>query len=262
MDGGADLILIETIFDTLNAKAAIFACEETFAKRGAAAADPDLRHDHRPFRAHACPARRRPRSGIPCATRSPLTIGLNCALGAAAMREHLEEIAGVADTLTCAYPNAGLPNAFGQYDESPEEMAAQIREFAVAGLVNVVGGCCGSTPAHIHAIAEAVRGVHAARRSPRSRRSMRLAGLEPFALTSDIPFVNVGERTNVTGSAKFRKLITAGDYAGALSVARDQVANGAQILDVNMDEGISIPEPRWSSFSISSPRSRISPACR
>ena len=167
----------------------------------------------------------------------PFSVGLNCALGASAMREHLAEIADAADALVCAYPNAGLPNAFGQYDESPEAMAEQIAGFAADSLVNIVGGCCGSTPDHIRAIAEAVR-----RHQPRTARKvaplMRLSGLEPFTLTSDIPFVNIGERTNVTGSARFRKLITAGDFVAALAVARDQVANGAQILDVNMDEGL------------------------
>ena len=167
----------------------------------------------------------------------PFSIGLNCALGASAMREHLTEIAEAADTLVCAYPNAGLPNAFGQYDESPEAMAAQIGEFAADGIVNIVGGCCGSTPDHIRAIAEAVH-KHEPRTPPTVAPLMRLSGLEPFTLTSDIPFVNIGERTNVTGSAKFRKLITAGDYAGALVVARDQVANGAQVIDINMDEGL------------------------
>src|SRR5208282_5916229 len=167
----------------------------------------------------------------------PFTIGLNCALGASAMREHLEEISGVAETFVCAYPNAGLPNEFGLYDESPEQMAAEIAGFARDSLVNVVGGCCGSTPAHIRAIAEAVRGVRP-RVPPEMPPLMRLSGLEPLTLTKDIPFVNIGERTNVTGSARFRKLITSGDYAGALAVARDQVANGAQIIDVNMDEGL------------------------
>ena len=167
----------------------------------------------------------------------PFTIGLNCALGANAMRPHLAELSGVADTFVCAYPNAGLPNAFGQYDESPEFMAAQIEEFAREGLVNIVGGCCGSTPEHIRAIAEAVS-KYAPRAMPEQKPLMKLSGLEPFTLTKDIPFVNVGERTNVTGSAKFRKLITAGDYAAALDVARDQVANGAQIIDINMDEGL------------------------
>ena len=167
----------------------------------------------------------------------PFSIGLNCALGASAMREHLAEIADAADTFVCAYPNAGLPNAFGQYDESPETMAAEIGGFARDGLVNIVGGCCGSTPDHIRAIAEAVRSV-----KPRAVPDRRAADapFRPRAVHADpdIPFVNIGERTNVTGSAKFRKLITAGDFAGALAVARDQVANGAQIIDVNMDEGL------------------------
>ena len=153
------------------------------------------------------------------------------------MREHLAEIAEVADTFVCAYPNAGLPNAFGLYDETPAAMAAELGGFARDGLVNIVGGCCGSTPAHIAAIAAAVAGVKPRTPKPASP-LMRLSGLEPFTLTKDIPFVNVGERTNVTGSAKFRKLITAGDYSGALAVARDQVAAGAQIIDVNMDEGL------------------------
>ena len=236
VDGGADLILIETIFDTLNAKAAIFACGEIFAERGV----------HLPLMISGTITDRSGRtlSGqTPTAFwhsvrhARPFSIGLNCALGAAAMREHLEEISGAADTLVCAYPNAGLPNAFGQYDESPEAMAAEIGKFARDGIVNIVGGCCGSTPDHIRAIAEAVRNVKP-RAIPTLEPLMRLSGLEPFTLTSDIPFVNIGERTNVTGSAKFRKLITAGDFAGALAVARDQVANGAQIIDINMDEGL------------------------
>lgn len=236
IDGGADIILIETIFDTLNAKAAIFACEEIYAEKGVrlpimiSGTITDLSG--------------RTLSGqTPTAFwhsvrhAQPFTIGLNCALGAAAMRPHLAELSSVAETFTCAYPNAGLPNAFGQYDESPEFMAAQVEEFAREGLVNVVGGCCGSTPEHIAAIAEAVA-RHMPRAAAKRSPQMRLSGLEPFTLTKDIPFVNVGERTNVTGSAKFRKLITAGDYAAALDVARDQVANGAQIIDINMDEGL------------------------
>src|SRR5690606_25706643 len=236
IDGGSDIILIETIFDTLNAKAAVFASEEVFEEKGVrlpvmiSGTITDLSG--------------RTLSGqTPTAFwhsirhAKPFSIGLNCALGAAAMRPHLAEISGVADTFTCAYPNAGLPNAFGKYDESPEFMAKQVEEFAREGLVNIVGGCCGSTPEHIAAIAEAV-GKHAPRTIPTVSPLMRLSGLEPFTLTSEIPFVNVGERTNVTGSAKFRKLITAGDYAAALDVARDQVANGAQIIDINMDEGL------------------------
>ncbi|MCO5157271.1 MAG: methionine synthase [Aquamicrobium sp.] len=236
IDGGADIILIETIFDTLNAKAAIFACGEIFTEKGI----------HLPVMISGTitDLSGRTLSGqTPTAFwhsirhAKPFSVGLNCALGAAAMRPHLTEISGVADTFTCAYPNAGLPNAFGQYDETPDFMAAQVEEFAREGLVNVVGGCCGSTPEHIAAIAEAVA-KHPPRSVPKLKPRMRLSGLEPFTLTKDIPFVNVGERTNVTGSARFRKLITAGDYAAALDVARDQVEGGAQVIDINMDEGL------------------------
>lgn len=234
--GGADLILIETIFDTLNAKAAIFAAEEVFAATG-------LRRPVMISGTITDLSGRTLSGQTPTAFwhsvrhARPWTIGLNCALGAEAMRPHLAEIGAAAEALVCAYPNAGLPNEMGQYEESPEAMAAQIAGFAAEGLVNVVGGCCGSTPEHIAAIAEAVAG--AAPRTPaRPEPLMRLAGLEPFVLTKDIPFVNVGERTNVTGSARFRKLVTNRDYAAALEVARDQVENGAQILDVNMDEGL------------------------
>ncbi|RUM24233.1 methionine synthase [Rhizobium vallis] len=236
IDGGADIILIETIFDTLNAKAAIFACEERFAAKGVrlpvmiSGTITDLSG--------------RTLSGqTPSAFwnsvrhANPFTIGLNCALGANAMRPHLQELSGVADTFICAYPNAGLPNEFGQYDETPELMAAQIDSFAREGLVNIVGGCCGSTPEHIRAIAETVA-KYKPRPIPEHRPFMSLSGLEPFELTKDIPFVNVGERTNVTGSAKFRKLITNADYTAALDVARDQVENGAQVIDINMDEGL------------------------
>ena len=236
VDGGSDIILIETIFDTLNAKAAIFACEEIFAEKGV----------HLPVMISGTitDLSGRTLSGqTPTAFwhsvrhARPFTIGLNCALGAAAMRPHLAELSSVSETLVCAYPNAGLPNAFGQYDETPDFMAEQVEEFAREGLVNVVGGCCGSTPAHIAVIADAVA-RHEPRKPAKRGAFMKLSGLEPFTLTKDIPFVNVGERTNVTGSAKFRKLITAGDYAAALDVARDQVVNGAQVVDVNMDEGL------------------------
>ncbi|MFJ1291248.1 methionine synthase [Paracoccus yeei] len=236
VEGGADLILIETIFDTLNAKAAIFACEEVFAEHG-------LRLPVMISGTITDLSGRTLSGQTPTAFwyslrhALPLTIGLNCALGAEAMRPHLAELSGVADTLICAYPNAGLPNEMGQYDELPEDMAAQVAEFAREGLVNVVGGCCGSTPDHIAAIARAVEGL-APRAIPEIEPRLRLSGLEPFTKTDDIPFMNVGERTNVTGSAKFRKLITNGDYATALDIARDQVENGAQIIDVNMDEGL------------------------
>ncbi|MBM6579503.1 methionine synthase [Microvirga sp. BT689] len=236
VDGGSEIILIETIFDTLNAKAAIVATHQVFAEKNVklpvmiSGTITDLSG--------------RTLSGqTPTAFwhsvrhAEPFSIGLNCALGAREMRAHIQEIGKVADTLVCAYPNAGLPNEFGLYDERPEATASMLAEFADAGLVNVVGGCCGTTPEHIRAIAESVAGK-APRNVPKMKPLMRLAGLEPFTLTSDIPFVNVGERTNVTGSAKFRKLITNNDYAAALDVARDQVANGAQIIDVNMDEGL------------------------
>jgi 5-methyltetrahydrofolate--homocysteine methyltransferase len=241
IDGGADIVLIETIFDTLNAKAAVFACNQVFLEKGVqlpimiSGTITDLSG--------------RTLSGqTPTAFwyslrhAKPFTIGLNCALGANAMRAHLAEISGVADTFVCAYPNAGLPNEFGQYDESPAFMAEQIERFARDGLVNVIGGCCGSTPEHIRAIAD-VANRYPPRCVPRQKPLLRLSGLEAFTLTDDIPFVNVGERTNVTGSAKFRKLITAADFAGALDVARDQVLNGAQIIDINMDEGL-IDSPR------------------
>ena len=168
----------------------------------------------------------------------PLSVGLNCALGGADDAA-LHPRAGLAlpTPSICAYPNAGLPNALGCYDETPDQTAAILGEFADAGFVNIVGGCCGTTPAHISAIADAVAGKPP--RVPVERRhTLQLSGLESFTLTDDIPFVNVGERTNVTGSAKFRRLITNGDYAEALAVARDQVENGAQIIDVNMDEGL------------------------
>ncbi|KGJ06533.1 methionine synthase (B12-dependent) [Paracoccus halophilus] len=234
--GGADLILIETIFDTLNAKAAIFACEEVFAENG-------LRLPVMISGTITDLSGRTLSGQTPTAFwysmrhATPVTIGLNCALGAEAMRPHLAELAGVADTLICAYPNAGLPNEMGAYDESPEDMARQIADFAREGLVNVVGGCCGSTPEHIAAIAAVVADLPP-RDIPEIEPRLRLSGLEPFTKTDDIPFMNVGERTNVTGSARFRKLITNGDYAAALDVARDQVENGAQIIDVNMDEGL------------------------
>lgn len=236
IEGGADLLIVETIFDTLNAKAALYGIESVFAKRGerwpvmVSGTITDLSG--------------RTLSGqTPAAFwyslrhAKPITIGLNCALGAREMRAHIAELSRIADTLVCAYPNAGLPNEFGLYDESPDYMASLVGEFAEAGLVNVVGGCCGTTPAHIKAIAERVRGL-APRKVPKIEPLLRLSGLEPFVLTPDIPFVNVGERTNVTGSAKFRRLIKEGDYAAALDVARDQVAAGAQIIDVNMDEGL------------------------
>ncbi|MBV9347855.1 MAG: homocysteine S-methyltransferase family protein, partial [Pseudolabrys sp.] len=236
IDGGADLLLIETIFDTLNAKAAIFAIQEVCEELGVDV--PVMISGTITDRSGRLLSGQTP-AGFWNAVRhaEPISIGFNCALGAAEMRAHIAEIGRVADTLVCAYPNAGLPNEFGYYDESPEFMAGLLGEFADAGLVNIVGGCCGTTPEHIAAIAKAVEGKKP-REIPKLPRRLRLSGLEAFTLTPEIPFVNVGERTNVTGSAKFRKLITAGDYNAALAIAREQVENGAQIIDVNMDEGL------------------------
>jgi len=236
IDGGTELLLFETITDTLNTKAGIFAAKKIFAERGyelpimISGTITDLSG--------------RTLSGqTPTAFwysvrhANPFTIGLNCALGANAMRAHIAELSDVADTFICAYPNAGLPNEFGGYDETPEMMAKQLEGFARDGFLNIVGGCCGSTPDHVQAIAEAVS-KYKPRKIPEVPTYLRLSGLEPFTLTEDIPFVNVGERTNVTGSARFRKLITAGDYTAALEVARDQVQNGAQVIDINVDEGL------------------------
>ncbi|WP_289015857.1 methionine synthase, partial [uncultured Methylobacterium sp.] len=236
IDGGAELILIETIFDTLNAKAAVAAAWQVFEETG-------IRLPIQISGTITDLSGRTLSGQTPAAFwnslrhASPLTFGLNCALGAREMRGHIAELSRICDTLVCAYPNAGLPNEFGLYDESPEAMGKLVGEFAESGLVNMVGGCCGTTPDHIRAISEAVADK-SPRRIPEIPRLMRLSGLEPFVLTKEIPFVNVGERTNVTGSAKFRKLITNGDYAAALDVARDQVAAGAQVIDVNMDEGL------------------------
>jgi 5-methyltetrahydrofolate--homocysteine methyltransferase len=236
IDGGADVLLIETIFDTLNAKAALAGIDDVFEEIG--------RKLPVMISGTITDLSGRTLSGqTPTAFwhslqhAKPLSVGLNCALGAREMRAHLAELARVADTLICAYPNAGLPNEFGLYDESPEYMASLIGEFAESGLVNIVGGCCGTTPAHIHAIAKRVQGLKP-REITEIAPLLRLSGLEPFTLTSDIRFVNIGERTNVTGSARFRKLVKGGDFSAALDVARDQVANGAQIIDVNMDEGL------------------------
>jgi 5-methyltetrahydrofolate--homocysteine methyltransferase len=236
LDGGVDVLLVETIFDTLNAKAALYAIAEITEARGIDV--PVMISGTITDKSGRLLSGQLPEAFWNSVRHArPITIGFNCALGAEDLRAHIADIGRVADTLVCAYPNAGLPNEFGQYDESPEYMARLIGEFASAGLVNIVGGCCGTTPDHIAAIAAAVA-PHRPRAIPKIEPRLRLSGLEPFALTPAIPFVNVGERTNVTGSAKFRKLITAGDYTAALQVARDQVENGAQIIDVNMDEGL------------------------
>ncbi len=234
--GGADLILIETVFDTLNAKAAVFAVKRYFEDSG----------QTRPIMISGTitDASGRTLSGQTVEAfwnslrhAEPFSFGFNCALGARELRQHVDEIAHKADCLVSAHPNAGLPNAFGGYDETPEQMAAQIGEWARAGLLNIVGGCCGTTPAHIAAIAAAVEGC-APRVVPAIAPALRLSGLEAFNVGADALFVNVGERTNVTGSAKFKRLILEGNYDEALAIARQQVEAGAQVIDVNMDEAM------------------------
>ncbi len=236
LDGGADILLVETIFDTLNAKAALFAIEQVFAST----------HERVPVMISGTitDASGRTLSGqvteafwVSVMHSNPISIGLNCALGPKELRAYVQELSRVADVHVSAHPNAGLPNAFGGYDESPEDMAKIIGEWARTGYVNIVGGCCGSTPAHIRAIASAVQHV-APRVVPTLVPALRLSGLEPVVIRENTNFVNVGERTNVTGSAKFSKLILAGDYEAALEVARQQVESGAQVIDVNMDEGM------------------------
>ncbi len=236
VDGGSDLIFIETIFDSLNAKAAIFAVETLFEERG--------RRWPVVISGTITDASGRTLSGQVTEAfwnamrhAKPLAIGLNCALGAPEMRPYMAEISRIADTFVSSYPNAGLPNAFGEYDESPERQAGYIEEFASAGLVNLVGGCCGTTPAHIAEIARVVEGK-TPRVLPTIDVATRLSGLEPLNITEDSLFVNIGERTNITGSARFRNLIKAEDYDTALSVALQQVEVGAQVIDINMDEGM------------------------
>ena len=236
IEGGIDIVLVETVFDTLNAKAALFAVNNIFEKL--AVTLPVI------VSGTITDASGRTLSGqTPEAFWNSLrhgdlfAIGLNCALGGKQLRPHLEEIARIADTLVSVHPNAGLPNEFGEYDETPEQTAAIIREFAQSEFVNIVGGCCGTTPEHISAIASAIDDI-APRRIPDVASACRLSGLEPFNITADSLFVNVGERCNVTGSAKFKRLVLDGDYATALEVAQEQVENGAQIIDINMDEGM------------------------
>jgi 5-methyltetrahydrofolate--homocysteine methyltransferase len=236
VEGGADIILIETIFDTLNAKACIYAVQQFFEDTGARL--PIM------ISGTITDASGRTLSGQTAeafwnsvAHAKPLSIGLNCALGADALRPHIEELSNKADCYISAHPNAGLPNEFGEYDESPEAMATVIEGFARDGFVNIIGGCCGTTPDHIREIKSAVE-KFPPRPIPEIKKTLRLAGLEPFTYTDEIRFINVGERTNVTGSARFLKLIKDGDFETALEVARDQVENGAQIIDINMDEGM------------------------
>jgi 5-methyltetrahydrofolate--homocysteine methyltransferase len=236
IDGGADLLLVETVFDTLNAKAALFAidqfCEQHDIHIPVMISGTITDASGRTLSGQTAEAFWNSLSHI-----QPLSIGLNCALGAEQLRQYVEELSNVVTTNVSAHPNAGLPNEFGEYDESPEVMAAQIKEWAESGFLNIVGGCCGTAPAHIKAIAEAVEGIKP--RVPKQNlHHCRLSGLEPLNITEDSLFVNVGERTNVTGSLRFARLIKEGDYDTALEVARQQVENGAQIIDINMDEGM------------------------
>jgi 5-methyltetrahydrofolate--homocysteine methyltransferase len=235
-EGGVDLILVETVFDTLNAKAALFALEALFERRGARL--PVI------VSGTITDASGRTLSGQTAEAfynsvrhARPLAVGLNCALGAKELRPYVEELAGIAEVFVSCHPNAGLPNAFGEYEDTPENMAAIMGDWARSGWLNIAGGCCGTTAEHIRALAEAVRGV-APRRMPALPKKLRLSGLEPLNVGGDSLFVNVGERTNVTGSKAFARLVLAGDYAEALSVARQQVENGAQVIDVNMDEAM------------------------
>ncbi len=236
VEGGVDFLLIETVFDVLNCKAAIFAAQSVFDERGVRL--PIMISGTITDASGRTLTGQTPEAFVNSISHAdPLIVGLNCALGAAQLRPHIEEIARCSETFVGCHPNAGLPNAFGGYDQTPEEMRAVLGEFAESGFVNLVGGCCGTTPAHIEAIADAVAGLPA--RAPARRAPVcRLSGLEPLAIEPTSLFVNVGERTNVTGSARFARLIRDGDFETALDVARQQVENGAQIVDVNMDEGL------------------------
>jgi 5-methyltetrahydrofolate--homocysteine methyltransferase len=236
VEGGADLLLVETIFDTLNAKAAIFGITGYLEEEGL---DVPVM-----ISGTITDASGRTLSGQVTEAfwnsvrhAQPVSVGLNCALGSKELRQYVEELARISDVPISAYPNAGLPNEFGEYDETPEMMAAEVGEWAEAGWLNIVGGCCGTTPEHIRAMAEAVAG-HPPREIPEIPKKLRLSGLEPCNIGPDSLFVNVGERTNVTGSARFKDLILNEDYEAALDVARQQVENGAQVIDVNMDEGM------------------------
>jgi len=236
LDGGVDLLLLETIFDTLNAKAALFAIAELFERIGKTlpvmVSFTISDQSGRTLSGQTVEAFWNSIAHFPM-----LSVGINCSLGPKQLRPYLEELSRIAPVYVSCYPNAGLPNALGEFDESPERMAAELRDFASQGWLNIVGGCCGSTPEHIRAIAEAVRHL-SPRKPPIIERRLRLSGLEALTVRPELNFVNIGERTNVTGSPKFAKLILAGKYEEALPIARQQVESGAQIIDVNMDEGL------------------------
>ncbi|WP_407570964.1 methionine synthase [Deinococcus altitudinis] len=236
LEGGADLILIETVFDTLNAKAALFAVEEVGARLGRVI--PIMLSGTITDASGRTLSGQTPAAFAISTEHAPLlSLGLNCALGAEHLRPHLREIAANTAHLVSVHPNAGLPNAFGEYDETPEQTSSILAEFAEEGLLNIVGGCCGTTPEHIAAIKAAVAPYQPRQPLPRPA-NLRLSGLEPFVVTKETNFINVGERNNVTGSPKFSKAILAGDYDTGLKIARQQVENGAQIIDINFDEGM------------------------
>ncbi|MDE3117578.1 MAG: methionine synthase [Nitrospirota bacterium] len=236
MDGGVDLLLCETVFDTLNLKAALFAIDQHFERAGRRV--PVMVSVTITDRSGRTLSGQTVEAFWNSISHMPLfSVGINCALGAKDMRPYIEELARIAPVPISCYPNAGLPNAFGGFDETPQIMGADLRDFASQGWVNIVGGCCGTTPAHIQAIAEAVRDC-APHVPPKPEPYTRLSGLEPLTIRPDMNFINIGERTNVTGSPQFSKLILGGQYEEALSVARQQVEGGAQIIDVNVDEGM------------------------
>ncbi|HZG36919.1 MAG TPA: methionine synthase [Gaiellaceae bacterium] len=241
-EGGVDLLLVETIFDTLNAKAAIVAAREV-----APAVPLWLSVTIVDLSGRTLSGQTMEAFWASVEHARPLLVGVNCSLGATELRPHVAELSRLADTFTSCHPNAGLPNAFGGYDEEPHDTAGFLGEFAGAGFVNVVGGCCGTTPAHTERIAAAVRGLEP-RRVPRHRSSTRFSGLEPFELGPDTGFVMVGERTNVTGSARFRRMIESGDLQGAIDVALEQVRGGANLLDVNMDADLLDSEQAMTTF--------------
>lgn len=238
LDGGADLLMVETIFDTLNAKAALFAIEQFFDRHQLQVpvmiSGTITDASGRTLSGQTTEAFWNSLSHV-----KPLSIGLNCALGAELMRPYIAELSRVATTYLSAHPNAGLPNPLSDtgYDESPEHTAKLVKEFATSGFVNIVGGCCGTTPAHIKAIADALQSIPP-REIPQLEKMCRLSGLEPFNIGENSLFVNVGERTNVTGSRMFARMILSGDYQAAVNVARQQVENGAQVIDINMDEAM------------------------
>jgi 5-methyltetrahydrofolate--homocysteine methyltransferase len=245
--GGCDLLLVETIFDTLNAKAALCAIEDVFAEKGLrlpiAISVTIVDKSGRTLSGQTVEA-----FYISIEHAQPMVVGINCSLGAAEMRPFLKELSDIADCHVHCYPNAGLPNAFGGYDQGPQEMAELLRQFAEDGMVNAIGGCCGTTPDHIRTLVASVRGVPPRPKPERGVRYPRFSGLEPLVVRPETNFIMVGERTNVTGSAKFRKLITEGNYAEAVSVALQQVRNGANIIDVNMDEGMLDSEQAMTTF--------------